>query len=51
MSKNLPHTAVFISEDEKLRLRRNLTHTQRFDLFMKMMRIGRMLQGARIVKP
>ena len=39
----------FLSEEEKIRLRKNRTPSQRYDMLMKLMRISRMLKSAKII--
>ncbi|HET6989818.1 MAG TPA: hypothetical protein VFJ43_00775 [Bacteroidia bacterium] len=39
----------FISEEEKRKIARNRTPTERFDLLMRLIRIDRMLKQAKIV--
>ena len=40
----------FITEEEKFQIALNRTYTERFELLMKLIRIGRMLKSAKIVE-
>ncbi len=41
----------FVSEEEKLKIILNRTHTERFHMLMKLIRINQMLRRAKIIYP
>lgn len=41
----------FISDEEKRKIARNRTPTERFDLLMRLIRIDQMLRKAKIINP
>ena len=41
----------FITESEKFQIALNRTYTERFEMLMKLIRIGRMLKTAKIIEP
>ncbi len=42
---------IFLSEEEKLKARLNTTHTQRFWMLMRLIKLSQKLERATIVKP
>ncbi len=40
-----------LSEEEKLEVRLGYSHTKRFEILMKLIRINKMLKGAKIIYP
>lgn len=42
---------IFMSEDEKLRLRLERTHTERFYALMRLIRLARKMRQAKITYP
>jgi hypothetical protein len=45
-----PNKPVFISEDEKFRLRMQRNHTERFYILMRLIKISKKLSSAKIIK-
>lgn len=41
--------SIFITEEEKLKIRLNRTHTERFRLLMRMIKLNRKIKNARII--
>ncbi len=47
MENKKPH---FVTEEEALKKRLSLSHTERFQLLMKLIRINKMMQSAKITQ-
>jgi hypothetical protein len=45
-----PAKKVIVTEEEKEQIVLNRTYTERFEMLMKLIRIGRMLKSAKIIE-